>query len=371
MKVPFIDLKAQYLSIKEDIDQAKQAVMDDMFFIEGPRVTQFEEDFANYVGGGYCVGCSHGTDALMIALLAAGIGKGDEVIVPALSWISTAAAVSRVGATPVFIDIDPVSYCIDVNQLEEKITSKTKAIIPVHLYGQLADMESISNIAKKHHLFVLEDAAQAHGTSYKGKKAGTYGDVSIFSFYPVKTLGAYGDAGCIFSKDEEYMEKVRLIAKQGQKEERGVHHIIGMNSRLDSLQAAILSAKLPYLDKWVESRIEKAKRYHELLEDLPIDLPQIPFDKEHSFHLYVIRIPEKRDELKAYLVEKGIETMIHYPLPLSLQPAYKAMGYSEAYFPVVSQVTKEILSLPLYPEMGEEMLEYVVESIKEFFKVKI
>ncbi len=368
MKVPFVDLKAQYLSIKEDIDRAIQTIMDDMFFIEGKRVTQFEEDFASYLGGGQCVGCSHGTDALMIALLAAEIGQGDEVIVPALSWISTATAVSRVGAVPVFVDIDPISYCIDTHQTEKKITPKTKAIIPVHLYGQLADMEAILSIAKKHRLFVLEDAAQAHGAALNEKKAGTFGNASIFSFYPVKTLGAFGDAGCVFSNDSIYMEKVRLIAKQGQKEVRGIHHAMGMNSRMDSLQAAVLSAKLPYLDRWVESRIEKAKRYNDLLAGLAIQLPEIPREKEHSIHLYVIRIPEKREALRAFLATKGIETMVHYPLSLPLQPVYQSLGFSESDFPVASQVTKEILSLPLYPEISEEMQVYVAEEIRAFFK---
>ncbi len=367
MKVPFVNLHAQYQQIAPVVEAAWQQVRSDMFFIEGKRVTTFENQFSAYLRANYCLACSHGTDALMIALSAAGVGHGDEVIVPALSWVSTATAVNRVGATPIFVDIEPSTYCIDVNHIASKISSRTKAIIPVHLYGRLADMPRILEIARKYHLFVLEDAAQAHGATLQNKMAGTWGNAAAFSFYPVKTLGAYGDAGCIVSESEDFMQKARLLAKQGQKEQRGVHYVVGFNSRMDSIQAAILSAKLPYLPQWIVQRIVHAKKYAEGLAGLPIQLPVLPKGTEHSFHLFVIRVPSYRDALKQFLAEQGIETMIHYPLSLPLQPLYQGQHWKVDDFPVSARVCSEVLSLPLYPELTEEERTYVIEQIQQFF----
>lgn len=362
MSIPFVDLGAQYQSIKKEIDQAISGVLQDSAFIGGKRVAAFEEEFAAYLGASHCVGCANGTDAIEIALEALGIGEGDEVLVPAYTWISTANSVCRVGAKPIFVDVDPDFYTIDPNGLKAKITSATKAIIPVHFYGLPADMRSIMTFAQEHKLFVIEDCAQAHGASIEGKKAGTFGDVSTFSFYPGKNLGAYGDGGAMVSNDETIAARCRMIARQGQRKKHD-HVMVGRNSRLDGLQAAILSVKLKYLDQWIAGRQQVANTYNELLSDLPLSLPQVPESFAHVYHLYVIQT-DRRDDLKAYLGERGIPSLLHYPKPLHQVGVFDPQGP----FTVSESMSQNILSLPVYPELTNAQQNEVAEAIRSFFK---
>ncbi len=365
MKVPFVDLKAQYKSIETEVQKAIKKVFDKSDFILGEELKLFEEEFAAYCGAKYCVGVASGTEALWLALLALGIKKGDEVITAANTFIATALAITMAGAKPVLVDIDPKTYNIDPRLIEEKITEKTKAIIPVHLYGQPAEMEEINKIAKKYGLFVLEDACQSHGAIYKGKRCGSLGDAAAFSFYPAKNLGAYGDGGAVVTNSTEIAEKIRMLRDYGQKEK--YHHLVkGYNSRLDTLQAAILRVKLKKLDEWNKKRMEAAEQYHQLLKKEDIVLPEIAPDRTHVFHLYVIRI-KRRDHARKFLEKNGISTGIHYPIPIHLQPSFKEIGYKEESFPVTETYSKEVLSLPLYPEIKREQIEYVSQKIEEFF----
>ncbi|EAY31991.1 DegT/DnrJ/EryC1/StrS family aminotransferase [Microscilla marina] len=365
MHIPFVDLKAQYLSIKTEIDEAIAQVLEDTSFVGGTLVKQFEEAFASYIGTKHCIACANGTDSIEILLQAMGIGAGDEIVVPAVSWISTSEAVSTVGATPVFVDIEPEFYTIDPIKIEAKLTSKTKAIIPVHLYGQPANMPAIMEIAQKHDLKVLEDCAQAHGASIEGKNVGIWGDCASFSFYPGKNLGAYGDAGAMVTNAPALAEKARRIANHGQLLKHD-HQIEGRNSRLDTLQATILSTKLKYLNKWTAARIHNAHRYSELLDNSSVIVPKIRTNAQHVFHLYVIRSTQ-RDQLNDYLKSKGIATGIHYPTALPFLPCYQSQNNTVDHFPVAAQYQNEILSLPMYAELAEEQVTFITNTIHKLY----
>ena len=366
MNVPFVDLKKQYDHLKTGIDQAIQQVIEETAFINGKYVAEFEKTYAEKYGVKHCIGCANGTDAIYIALKALGIGDGDEVITVANSWISTSETITQTGAKPVFVDIEPGYYTIDPKLIEAKITGRTRAIIPVHLYGQPADMDAISELCEKHGLFLIEDTAQAHFAEYRGQKVGTFGTVATFSFYPGKNLGAYGDAGAIITNDENLAEKMRMFANHGALKKH-YHQIEGINSRLDGLQAAILSTKLPHIQEWNEQRRNNAKYYKELLSDVAgISLPQIRSAVKHIFHLFVIRV-EQRDLLQRYLRNAGVSTAIHYPTALPFLPAYRYLNHSEIDFPVAAKYQRQILSLPMFPELTRQQIEYVSEYIKKFF----
>ena len=364
MNIPLVDLQAQYSPIKSEIDSAIQEVLSSCAFIGGKQVRAFEEEFAAYIGAAYCISCGNGTDALQIALKSLGIGAGDEVIVPANSFIATSEAVTNLGAKVVFADVDDQTSNIDATQIEQKITGQTKAMIAVHLYGLPADMQPILDIAKKHHLYVIEDAAQAHGAVYHGKKIGTIGDIATFSFYPGKNLGAYGDAGAIVTDNEDLAVLARKLANHGRIDKYN-HQIEGYNSRLDGIQAAILSVKLKYIEEWTALRIQNAGIYTQLLRASKIKTPYVPEGLKHVFHLYVIETIN-RNELLKFLEGNDIQAGIHYPIPLPLLQAYKYLGHSEADFPVVVQKKENILSLPMYPELKQEQIEYIVEKVLEF-----
>lgn len=362
MEVPFVDLKAQYQSIKPEIDGAIARIIEQTAFVGGPIVREFEEAFAERIGAPYCIGCGNGTDSMEIILETMEIGPGDEVIVPANSWISTSEVVSRVGAKPVFVDVEPEHYTIDVNLIADKITSNTRAIIPVHLYGHPADMPAIMKIADTHDIKVIEDCAQAHLAAIEDKKVGTYGIAASFSFYPGKNLGAYGDAGCILTQDAALAARMRMLANHGQQGKHN-HLIEGRNSRLDTMQAAILQAKLPFLEEWTERRAENAEVYTRLLEDYEqVKAPRVREEYRHVFHLYVVRV-QNRDVVMRGLKNAGVQAAIHYPTALPLLPAYEEHGYTIADFPVAGAYQDEILSLPMYPELTMEQIEYVVAQL--------
>lgn len=362
MKVPFVDLKAQYQSLKGEFDEAVAKVMSETAFIGGRYATAFEGEFAAYLGVDHCVAVANGTDAIEIALKAIGVEPGDEVIVPANTFIATAEAVSNIGAKPVFVDIEPTYYNIDPAKIEEKITERTRAIIAVHLYGLPAEMDAIMQIARKHGLKVLEDTAQAHGATYKGQKTGTFGDVATFSFYPSKNLGAFGDAGGIATNDKEVADRARLIANHGQAA-KNRHTIEGRNSRMDGIQAAVLSVKLPHLESWLEARRANASVYDELLHDSGLTLPTAAEHSRHTYHLYVIQVDD-RDGVQAKLGEAGIETGTHYPIALPFMEAYAHLGHKPADFPIAHSQMSRILSLPMYAELKREQIEYVCDLLQ-------
>lgn len=367
MTVPFVDLKQQYLSIKDAIDKAIFDVIKQTAFIGGPAIKDFEDKFASLLKVKHCIGVANGTDAIYMALKMLGIGKGDEVITSALTWISSSETISQTGARPVFVDIDPETFTIDASKVEAKINKRTKAIIPVHLYGQAAQIRLIKGICIRHNLALIEDCAQSHLTDDGGQYVGTFGDVGTFSFYPGKNLGAYGDAGAVITNDDLLAEKIRMYANHGALIKHN-HLIEGVNSRLDTIQAAVLIAKLPYLEQWTEKRIKHASQYSQILTGIPeIKLPTIRQGTVHTFHLYVIRTT-KRNELKEYLKGNGIQTAIHYPTALPNLPAYKYLNHSAGEFPVATQYQNEILSLPMFPELSEEQINYVCDSIKKFFE---
>jgi dTDP-4-amino-4,6-dideoxygalactose transaminase len=366
MKVPFVDLKAQYLSIKEDIDEAIFNVIAETAFIGGKYVQNFEKEFAEKYQVKHCISVANGTDSLYIIMKMLGIGPGDEVITVANSWISSSETITQTGAKPVFVDIDPLYYTIHEKLISSKITSRTKAIMPVHLFGQMCDMDLISELASQHGLFVIEDCAQSHFSEFKGRRAGTIGIAGSFSFYPGKNLGAYGDAGCIITNDDELAEKCRIYARHGAKVKHQ-HTIEGINSRLDGMQAAILSKKLPHILEWTKKRIEKAAYYSQLLQHIPeLVCPVVRPESMHTFHLYVVKV-KNRSGLVQYLAAQGIETAIHYPTALPLLPAYDYLNQKASDFPVSFANQSEILSLPMYPELKEEAIEKVVEAIKIFY----
>ena len=363
MKVPFLDLKAQYASIKDEIDDAIAQVIDSCAFAGGPFVEKFEQEFAGFCGSKHAVGVGSGTEALWISLLALGIGRGDEVITVPNTFIATAEAISLCGAQPVLVDIDEKSYNMDVSQIETAITERTRAIIPVHLFGQMADMDPIMEIAKRHGLFVIEDACQAHGAEYRGKKAGTIGDAGCFSFYPGKNLGAYGDAGALITNNSELAQKARTLRDHGQIKKYH-HDVIGWNSRMDGLQGAVLSVKLEHLTRWNESRRNNAKLYTELLSETGQVITPIETDyAKHVYHVYAIRV-KNRDKLITKLSENGINAAIHYPIPVHLQAAYHDLPTNNGGFPKAEMCASEFVSLPMFPELSHAQIMYVTEVIK-------
>lgn len=365
MNVPFVDLQAEYQTLKDQIDTAIAGVLNRSDYVLGQAVREFEAAFADYCQAGYAVGVDSGYSALELILKAYDIGPGDEVITAANTFIATALAVSNCGARPVLVDIDPTTYNLDPEKLETAVTPATRAIIPVHLYGQPADMDPILAIARKHGLRVIEDACQAHGARYKGRRTGSLGDAAAFSFYPSKNLGAYGDGGMVVTNDAHVADQVRLLRNLGQPV-RYQHQIKGYNHRLDTIQAAILCAKLPHLDEANAARRRAAAAYNQLLADLPVRTPPEAAWAEHVYHLYVIQVTD-RDALGAYLNEAGIATGIHYPIPIHLQPAYAELKHKPGDFPVTEHCAGQILSLPMYPDIHQEAVEHTVNSIKAFF----
>jgi dTDP-4-amino-4,6-dideoxygalactose transaminase len=366
MKVPFVDLKAQYFSIQENIDLAIREIISNTAFIGGKPVSDFEESFAALYGVDHCISVGNGTDSLYIIMKMLGIGQGDEVITVANSWISSSETISQTGAKPVFVDIDPDYYSLNEQLLEAAITSKTKAIMPVHLHGQAVNMDEVMRIADKYKLPVIEDCAQSHFSEFKGKRVGTFGIAGSFSFYPGKNLGAYGDAGAIITNYGALAEKCKMYARHGALKKHE-HQIEGINSRLDGLQAAILSAKLPHILDWTAARIRCAATYEQLLSDVAeIVTPKRRPNTMHTFHLYVIRA-KNRDVLASYLKERDIETAIHYPAALPNLKAYAYLGHDADDFPVATDYQSQILSLPIYPELTYAQMEYVAECIKSFY----
>ena len=360
MEVPFVDLKAQYKTIKKAIDEKIAGVLENTSFVGGDIVTGFEDAFAKYIGLEHAIGCANGTDAIEIALEALGIGQGDEVLVPAYTWVSTATAVVRVGAEPVFVDVHPEYYTIDPTKIQAAITSNTKAIIPVHFYGLPAAMDEIMELAKQNNLKVIEDCAQAHGADIGRKIVGSFGDISTFSFYPGKNLGAYGDGGAILTNSKDLASKIKIIARLGQ-EGKHNHLMSGRNSRLDTLQAAILNVKLPHLDEWIAKRRWVARQYNLQLDGTDIQTHRIPNDFKHVYHIYAIQVNE-RAKLKEFLLKKGIHTQVHYPKPLNQMSFFKNSGPMK----VADEMSDKLLSLPIYPEMKKEQIDYVVEQLRAF-----
>jgi dTDP-4-amino-4,6-dideoxygalactose transaminase len=360
--IPFVDLKAQYVSIKEEVNAAVAGVLESTQFILGNEVTAFEEEFAHYCGADYGIAVNTGTSALHLALLANGIGPGDEVITVSFTFVATVAAIGYTGATPVFVDIDPVSYTLDVTQIEKAITERTKAILPVHLYGQPADMEPILEIAHRYGLTVIEDAAQAHRAEYKGRRVGSIGDLGCFSFYPGKNLGAYGEGGMVVTNNPEYARTIQMLRDWGQ--ERRYHHVLkGYNYRMDGLQGAILRVKLRHLDAWTDARRAHAERYDALLADSGVKTPTVMPYSHHVYHIYAVQAQE-RDMLQQKLNEQGIQTGIHYPIPVHLQAAYSDLGYKPGDFPHSERAAGRVLSLPMHAELTSEQINTVAENLQ-------
>jgi dTDP-4-amino-4,6-dideoxygalactose transaminase len=368
MNVPFLDLKAQYLPIKDEIQAALNAVLDKTAFAGGPFVAQFEKEFATFCQTEHCIGVGNGTDALWMALLALGVGPGDEVITVPDTFIATAEAISYCGATPVFVDVDEKSYNMDPNRLEDYLKSHSahlpKAVIPVHLFGQTADMGPILEIAKKYGLAVVEDASQAHGALYKGKTAGSMGDAGCFSFYPGKNLGAYGEAGAVVTNNIALADKMRMLRDHGSSK-KYYHQVVGWNARMDGFQGAVLSVKLKYLPSWNEGRRKNAQLYNTLLGDSNnVVLPTEMDYSKHVYHVYALRVKD-RDGLISRLGEKGIGTNVHYPVPVHLQNAYAFLGLKEGSFPVAEKVASEFVSLPMFAELTDEQVRYTADAVKQ------
>ena len=369
MSVPFLDLPAQYADLKEELRPHLDAVLDTSAYILGAYAEQFEQAFSRFLGVRHVIGVANGTDALLLSLKALGVGPGDEVITAANSFVATAEAIAHAGARPVFVDVDPDSYTIDVGRVEAKISPRTKALIPVHLYGQPADLASLEALAKSHGLSILEDAAQAHGATYRGRPIGGFGDAACFSFYPGKNLGAYGDAGAVATNRDDLASTLRKLRDHG-----GVkkyeHELIGFNSRLDGLQAAVLLVKLKRLRQWNERRAAHATRYTARLSGTPgVQLPTVRDHATHVFHLYVIRVPaQHRDGLRAFLQGYGIATGLHYPVPLHLTQAFAALGYRPGDCPVAESCARSVLSLPMFPELRAEQIDYVADRVQRYMK---
>lgn len=362
--IPLVDLTAQYHSIKEEIDTAVHATLESGHFILGPAVSKFEENIAEYLGVAHAIGLASGTDALVLALRALDIGAGDEVIVPAYTFFATAGTVMSVGAKPVFVDIDPVSYEMDVTQLKDRVTSATKAIIPVHLYGQPADMDPILEFARSRGLKVIEDNAQAFGATYRGRKTGSIGNIGCLSFFPTKNLGAYGDGGMVVTNDDTLAERMRMLRTHGWKK-KYYSEEVGYNSRLDALQAAILQVKFPYVDGWNQKRRAIAHRYSEQLAPLGVVVPIECDWGKHVYHLYIIR-SSQRGEFQTFLKQRGIATEVYYPLPPHLSTPCCKLGYKEGDFPHAERASRETLALPLYPELTQAQQDEVIAAVREF-----
>ncbi len=365
MDVKFVDLERQYEAIKTEVDAAIARVLAQTDFILGADVARFEEEFADYCGVRYAVGLDNGATALELGLRALGIGPGDEVLVPANSFMASGTAVSFVGATPVFVDVSPTSYNMHPGLLVDHITPRTRAILPVHLYGQPADMDGVMAVAEKYGLFVVEDACQAHGARHNGRRVGSFGQLAAFSFYPGKNLGAYGDAGALVTNDPAIAEQVRILRNCGQREKYR-HVVIGGNHRLDTLQAAVLRVKLRYLDRWNDLRRHWAALYNKLLEGAGVIPPSAAADVEHVYHLYVV-LANDRDELQAYLKMRGIATGIHYPIPMHLQPAYAHLGYTSGDFPTTEYCAAHALSLPMFPELTHREVASIADAVASFY----
>lgn len=366
--IPFLDLKAQYRTIEDEIKPAVHKVLESTQYVLGSEVKAFEEEFADYVGANHGVACNTGTSALHLALMAAGVGSGDEVITVPFTFIATAAAIHYTGATPVFVDVDPVSFTMDPTKLEGAITPKTKAIIPVHLYGQAADMDPIMAIARRHNLIVIEDAAQAHGARYNDRPVGSIGDFACFSFYPGKNLGAYGEGGLTVTQNDDFAHSMRILRDWGQ-EEKYHHKVMGYNYRMDGIQGAILRVKLRHLEAWTEGRRAHAAVYNERLGQAGINIPAELPGRRHVYHVYAIRTPV-RTQLQAALKEKEIHSGIHYPIPVHLQEAFAYLGHKRGDFPCSELVADEVLSLPMYAEMSSAAAETVCKAVTESLYVR-
>jgi dTDP-4-amino-4,6-dideoxygalactose transaminase len=364
MKIEMVSLKRQYQNIKNDIDNAVQGVLDNCHFIMGPDVALLESEIAQYLNVKYAIGVASGTDALHLALLACGIGAGDEIITTPFTFIATCEAITYCRAVPVFVDIDPKTFNIDPEKIEQKISKRTKAILPVHMYGQAAEMDPILEIAGKHKIKVIEDVAQAFGGEYKDKKLGTLGDVGCTSFFPSKNLGAYGDGGMIYTNKKEIAEKVKLLRAHGSKEKYN-HELVGYNSRLDTLQAAIVRVKLKRLDQWNNMRAAHAAKFNTLFSGCNLTTPYSETYNKHVYHLYALLI-KNRDKGQEFLKSKGIASAIHYPIPAPLQKSYEHLGYSATDLPISYKVSQETLSLPMFPELNEEEINYIVKGVKDF-----
>ncbi len=372
--IPLVDLKRQYASIKTEIEEKINGVLKSAAFILGSEVKEFEKEFAAFCGAEHAIGVSSGTDALSLALLALGVGRGNEVITTPNTFIATVAAISHVGAQPVLVDVDPESYNIDVSQIERAITTKTRAIIPVHLYGQSSEMDAILQIAKMRNIKVVEDACQAHGAECRSRRVGSLGDIAAFSFYPGKNLGAYGDGGAVVTNKVELAERIRLLRDHGSSK-KYYHEIIGYNSRLDEIQAAVLGVKLRQLNEWNEKRRGNARLYNDYLKDLVnkglVTTPKGMSWAKHVYHLYVIQVEDSiRDKLIEHLNARGIGAQIHYPIPIHLQKAYRHLGYKVGSFPVAEKLAKRIISLPMFPELERHEIEYIAQEVSTFFKQK-
>ncbi len=371
MQVPLLDIKEQNEALRPEIEAAIARVLDSNGFILGGEVAELEKELAVYCGTKYAIGCASGSDAILLALMALGVGSGDEVITTPYSFFATVSSITRLGATPVFVDIDPLTYNLDVTKIEAKITASTKAIEPVHLYGQCSDMAALMTISEKNGIPLVEDAAQAIGAEENGTRAGAMSSIGCFSFYPSKNLGGMGDGGFVTTGDDKIAEKLLALRVHGS-EEKYYHKYVGLNSRLDGFQGAVLRVKLPHLDRWTENRRANAETYNRLFTDLgvteQIGLPSERPNARHIYNQYVIRVPEKRDELRAYLTASGIGTDIYYPVPLHLQECFAYLGYSQGDMPEAEKAARETLALPIYPELSAEQQEYVAETIASFFR---
>jgi len=369
IKVPYLDLKAQYQSIKPEIDSAIAGVLDSGQFVLGSEVTEFEREFADYCGTSHCIALNSGTSALHLALLAAGIGPDDEVITVPFTFVASVAAIAYTGSRPVLVDIDPQSFTMDVSAIEAAITPRTKAILVVHLYGQPADMDPIMDIARRHGLVVIEDAAQAHGAKYKGRPVGSIGDMACFSFYPGKNLGAYGEGGAVTTGNPEYARSIRMLRDWGQ--DAKYHHVLrGFNYRMEAFQGAILRVKLRHLERWTEARRALAGKYNELLGDSGVERPKEMSWARHVYHVYTLR-SQDRESLRAALQEEGIQTGVHYPVPVHLQPAYADLGYGRGAFPQAEAAANQVLSIPLYPELSHRAVAEVAAAVNKAAARKI
>ena len=369
IRVPYLDLKAQYRSIKTEIDAAIGKVLESCQFVLGPEVSEFEKAFATYCGVSECIALNSGTSALHLALLAAGVAPGDEVITTPFTFVASIAAILYIGARPVLVDIDPRSFTLDPLRIKAAITPRTKVLLPVHLYGQPADMDPIMEIARQENLIVIEDAAQAHGAQYKSRPAGSIGHMACFSFYPGKNLGAYGEGGAVATNNSEYARTIRMLRDWGQ--DRKYHHLLrGYNYRMEGFQGAVLGVKLRHLEQWTEARRTLVQHYNPLLSDCELQLPAEMSWARHVYHVYTIRSKE-RDRLHKSLAEDGIQTGIHYPIPVHLQPAYADLGYEPGSFPEAEAAAKQVLSLPLYPELSSQAVSEVADAVKKIVGSKV